>query len=94
MALIPNNYWAGHIKRARRFFIAIAGGIVLMTGIALIVLPGPAFIVIPAGLAILAIEFAWAKRWLDKCKSFFKTKKGESDQSKDCSEPRQKVLPP
>jgi hypothetical protein len=27
-------------------------------------LPGPAFLVIPAGLAILAIEFAWAKHWL------------------------------
>jgi hypothetical protein len=30
----------------------------------MIVLPGPAFIVIPAGLAILGIEFAFARRWL------------------------------
>ena len=35
----------------------------LLVGIALIVLPGPAFIVIPLGLVILGSEFAWA-RWL------------------------------
>jgi tellurite resistance protein TerC len=29
-------------------------------------LPGPAFIVIPIGLAILASEYAWARRWLRK----------------------------
>jgi len=44
--------------------IVALGGTVLILGIAMIVLPGPAFIVIPAGLAILAIEFAWARRWL------------------------------
>lgn len=40
----------------------------LLFGIALIVLPGPAFIVIPAGLAILATEFLWAKRLLKRVK--------------------------
>jgi hypothetical protein len=35
-------------------------------GIALVVLPGTAFLVIPAGLAILALEFAWARSWLRK----------------------------
>jgi tellurite resistance protein TerC len=35
----------------------------------MIVLPGPAFIVIPAGLGILALEFAWAKRWLHEVKT-------------------------
>jgi hypothetical protein len=34
----------------------------------MIVLPGPAFIVIPLGLGILSIEFAWARRWLRKVK--------------------------
>jgi uncharacterized protein (TIGR02611 family) len=48
----------------RRIVVAVVGGTVLALGIALIVLPGPAFIVIPAGLAILAFEFAWARRWL------------------------------
>jgi len=37
-----------------------------LLGLAMIVLPGPAIVVIPAGLAILATEFIWAKRWLAK----------------------------
>ena len=49
--------------------VAIIGGTVLLLGIALIVLPGPAFLVIPAGLAILATEFAWAKIWIDKVRA-------------------------
>jgi uncharacterized protein (TIGR02611 family) len=52
------------IKYARRVVVAIVGMTVLLFGIALTVLPGPAFIVIPIGLAILATEFAWARRWL------------------------------
>jgi len=51
----------GYIKRV---VVMVVGGTVLAIGVALIVLPGPAFIVIPLGLAILAIEFAWARRWL------------------------------
>ena len=38
----------------------------LAVGVALIVLPGPALIVIPVGLAILSIEFAWARLWLQR----------------------------
>ena len=51
---------------ARRVVIAIVGGTVVLVGLALLVLPGPAFVVIPAGIAILSIEFAWARRWLRK----------------------------
>jgi uncharacterized protein (TIGR02611 family) len=55
-------------KWARRIAVAIVGFTVLAVGIAMIVLPGPAFIVIPIGLGILSIEFAWARRWLRKVK--------------------------
>ena len=51
-------------KWARRIAIAIVGFTVLAIGVAMLVLPGPAFVVIPAGLGILAIEFAFARRWL------------------------------
>jgi tellurite resistance protein TerC len=51
---------------AKRVVVAIIGGTVTLVGIALIVLPGPAFIVIPIGLSILATEFLWARRWLKK----------------------------
>jgi tellurite resistance protein TerC len=59
-------------RMARKIVVLVIGGTVTLVGIALIVLPGPAFIVIPAGLAILAIEFAWARRWLQKAKDMAK----------------------
>jgi tellurite resistance protein TerC len=52
------------LRQAWRLIIFVVGMTVLLIGIALIVLPGPAFVVIPVGLAILATEFAWARRWL------------------------------
>ena len=52
------------MQHINRIVVTAVGGTVLALGIALIVMPGPAFLVIPAGLAILALEFAWAKRWL------------------------------
>lgn len=51
-------------RKARRIVIGVIGTSVVLIGVALIVLPGPAFIVIPAGLAILSLEFAFARRWL------------------------------
>ena len=48
-------------KWARRIVITVTGFTVLLVGLAMIVLPGPAFVVIPAGLAILGLEFAWAR---------------------------------
>jgi len=48
-------------KKARRLVRLVIGGTVLFVGIMLLVLPGPAFIVIPMGLAILAGEFVWAR---------------------------------
>ena len=53
---------------ARKVVVALIGGTITLIGIAMIVLPGPAFIILPAGFAILAIEFAWARRWLKKVK--------------------------
>ncbi|OGW34914.1 MAG: hypothetical protein A2010_04685 [Nitrospirae bacterium GWD2_57_9] len=56
------------VKQARKIVVAVIGATVLLAGFAMIVLPGPAFIVIPAGLAILATEFVWARRLLRKAK--------------------------
>jgi tellurite resistance protein TerC len=55
-----------NIKIVRRIIVTVLGATVLLIGIALLVLPGPAFIVIPIGLAILATEYAWARHWLRK----------------------------
>lgn len=51
-------------RTGRKLLIGLAGATVLLAGVALLVLPGPAVVVIPLGLAILAAEFAWARRWL------------------------------
>ena len=54
---------------ARRIAVSVVGGTVLLIGVALTVLPGPALVIIPIGLGILSIEYAWARRWLQKVKS-------------------------
>ena len=55
-----------HQARSRfyRAGFAAVGFAVLLGGLALLVLPGPALVVIPIGLAMLALEFAWAERAL------------------------------
>lgn len=53
----------------RRILVGTTGGIVLLAGLALLVLPGPAFVVIPLGLAILASEFPWARKWVEKLRA-------------------------
>jgi len=65
------------LTKVKRLIIGVIGITILLIGILLIVLPGPAFIVIPIGLAILATEFVWARRLLKKVKSKFqKTNEG------------------
>lgn len=57
------------LRRARQVVVFILGFSVVLIGLALIFLPGPALVVIPAGLAILGIEFAWARRWLARVRA-------------------------
>lgn len=51
-------------KLARRIAVAVVGTTVLVIGAVMIVTPGPALVVIPIGLAILGLEFAWARLFL------------------------------
>jgi uncharacterized protein (TIGR02611 family) len=57
-----------HLQRSRivRVLYVMVGFAVLLAGLAMLVLPGPAFLVIPIGLAILALEFNWAERMLER----------------------------
>ena len=59
----------------RRIIASVVGGTVLLIGITLIVLPGPAVLVIPLGLAILATEFVWARHLLNKAKGLLRRNK-------------------
>lgn len=65
----------------KRIVIGVVGTTVVIIGIIMIVTPGPAIVVIPIGLAILGLEFAWARRWLkvvrDKTEERLKKAKGD-----------------
>ena len=56
-----------HRTRHPLFRIAwgAAGFVVLIAGVIMLVTPGPAFVLIPVGLAMLALEFKWAERLLE-----------------------------
>ena len=57
------------LARLKKIVVTIIGFTILVLGIILIVFPGPAFIVIPIGLGILATEYVWAKNLFEKLKS-------------------------
>lgn len=55
-------------KQAKRIVRIVVGFTLLIIGVALIVLPGPATVIIPLGLLVLAGEFVWARKLLNKFK--------------------------
>jgi len=65
----PASVSRSALRHLRRLVIGVIGLTVLAIGVAMIVLPGPATVVIPLGLGILAVEFAWARRMLERLKS-------------------------
>ena len=71
-----------------RAAFVVAGTLVLLTGIAMLALPGPAFVVIPIGLAILALEFRWAERLLETALE----KAADAQDKASEASPRQRAL--
>ena len=67
------------LRFAKRIVVAVVGGTVTLIGIALIVLPGPAFVIIPIGISILATEFVWARRFLQRARQMVARLKSNSD---------------
>jgi tellurite resistance protein TerC len=59
------------LQQAKRLIVIVVGATILLMGIAMIVLPGPAVLVIPVGLGVLATELVWARKLLNKLKSTF-----------------------
>ena len=59
---------ARHLDRSRfyRVPVALLGFTVVIVGLAMLVLPGPGLLVMAAGFAMLALEFAWAERVLER----------------------------
>lgn len=80
-------------KAARRIVIAVVGVTVLLLGIIMLVTPGPGLIVIPLGLAILSIEFAWARSWLRKVRETISNRNARG-QAEGAEAHRERVRPP
>ena len=55
-------------RSTKTIVIFVVGVTLVVGGLAMLVLPGPGLLVIIAGLAVLATEFAWAQAMLDKAK--------------------------
>lgn len=76
-AVVPFKAVGRFIARnGKRLAVTIVGIVVLLAGIALLVLPGPGWLVIFVGLSILATEYVWAQRVL-------KTAKEKANNAKD-----------
>jgi uncharacterized protein (TIGR02611 family) len=68
-AFVPFKAIGRFIQRSgKRIAVTIAGAVVILVGVAMLVLPGPGWVVIFAGLAILSTEYVWARRLLEKAK--------------------------
>ncbi len=77
-------------KVARRIVVGIVGATVLLIGLVMLVTPGPAIVVIPVGLAILSIEFAWARHWLRRMRETI-TSRNSTDLARRAENHRQRV---
>ena len=76
--LLMNILMLKTLQQAKRFIVIVAGFTILLIGVALIVLPGPAVLVIPIGLGVLATELVWARKLLAKLKSTFQKGNAEN----------------
>jgi len=56
------------VEQVRRAFRIVAGFTLLLAGVVMIVTPGPGWLVIFLGLSLLAAEFIWARRLMDRMK--------------------------
>ena len=63
------------VRQARRIVVLTVGSTVLLLGVTMLVLPGPGILVIWGGLAVLALEFVWARRWLVRVREVYERAK-------------------
>lgn len=74
-------FWAKSLKQVKKVIIGVIGFTLLGIGLVMVVLPGPALLVIPLALGLLATEFVWAKNLIHKVKDILPAnkKKGGND---------------
>ena len=56
------------VEQVRRLFRIIAGFTLLLVGVVMLITPGPGWLAIFFGLGLLAAEFVWARRLMDRIK--------------------------
>ena len=70
MRRIAREVW----RQAWRAGVAIVGGVVVLAGVAMLVLPGPGLLAIAAGLALLALEFEAARDLRDRISGWIRAR--------------------
>ncbi|MCL4522694.1 MAG: PGPGW domain-containing protein, partial [Acidobacteria bacterium] len=74
------------LQQAKRVIKIVVGFTILLAGVVMLVTPGPGWVAIFGGLAILAAEFVWARRLLDHLKHHggkLREENGEADDNLD-----------
>lgn len=56
------------IRNSKRIGVSVAGGVLVLLGLVLLVLPGPGILVVALGFAVLGTEYAWAAAALERTK--------------------------
>ena len=65
---VIDEMWVKSLQQAKRMLKIVFGFTLLAAGIVMIVTPGPGWLVILFALGILAAEFVWARRLLNRLK--------------------------
>lgn len=55
-------------RSSKRVAVSVLGGVLVLGGIAMLVLPGPGILVVALGFAVLGTEYAWAAAALERTK--------------------------
>lgn len=64
----------------KQIFITVIGFCLVFLGLVFIVLPGPAVLFLPVGLALLSLHYDWAKVWLKRCQKLMRASAVKLDQ--------------
>ncbi len=71
-------------EKIKKTLLTVLGFLCLFIGTVFILLPGPAVIFIPLGLALLSMEYDWAKRWLKVSQKYFRKAALKADDGLRC----------
>ncbi len=75
-------------RHSKKILITIAGWVVLVAGVVMLITPGPGWVFIILGLGILATEYAWAHKLLQRAKDYYEKVKARALKKKHKKDPR------